>query len=553
LVSSFVLGNATFSSKYLLHDFKLYDAYLRSHSASRAVWALKSRTNHKILRSLPGCFFHQAVRKRDWIESKSTSSSAAAAMPSLHDDNNDDDADNVPARIVSGPNYKDQMRDVVVADTAAGITMTESTTATTGEGRAAAIVDHRYAGKPSFLMPAAAAADMPCRGPGFKDQMQEAPEVLEAAAEMAARDGAASFLFHDYNDKDKKRPATATAAAARVGRGPYLPVAVPIGESIIVEEKQEERLQLAELAAREAQRQKREAEEKLQKSKKLKLRMAFIMLIILLLVGIAVAAVCGSGQCQAIDDDPITALLRPTTSPVPVTPTPTRSPTPLTAENRAKVDYLRSVTLLTGRNLTYPDRDTPEGLAILWIIEEDEVITTTWTDELKLLALRQRYVLATLWSQGTNVEKHLFGRWNSQVSECKWSNVKCDAATERIIESIDLTGLGVQGHIPDDLGLLTGLTYLDFSNNQMEGTIPTSLLRLTKLTDLRLYNNQFISGTTSLPFCENNGINQTSPFHFTNLVTDCDQLDCPCCTYCCGVDNDSQRAIPANWSVQCVA
>jgi hypothetical protein len=239
---------------------------------------------------------------------------------------------------------------------------------------------------------------------------------------------------------------------------------------------------------------------------------------------------------------------------VTVTPTPTRSPTPLTAVDRATVNYLRTVTLMTGRNLTYPDRDTPEGLAILWLIEEDDdTIRITWTDELQKLALRQRYVLATLWSQETNVEKFLFGRWNSQVSECKWTNVKCDAATDRVIESINLTGLGVQGRIPDDLGLLTGLSYLDISNNQMEGTIPTSLLRLTKLTDLRLYNNQF-NGTTTLPFCDNNGINQTSPFfNFTNLVTDCnDQLDCPCCTYCCGVDNDSQRAIPANWSVQCV-
>jgi hypothetical protein len=187
-------------------------------------------------------------------------------MPGLHDDDkDDDDANNDSARIVSGgggPNYKDQMRGVV-ADAAAGInTMTESTTATTGEGRAAAIVDHRYAGKPSFLMPAAAAAEVPRRGPGFKDQMREAPEALEAAAGMAARDGAASFLSNDYNDQDKKRPALAATAAPRVGGGPYLPVAVPIGESIIVEEEQEERLQLAEVAAREAQRQKCEAEDK---------------------------------------------------------------------------------------------------------------------------------------------------------------------------------------------------------------------------------------------------------------------------------------------------
>jgi hypothetical protein len=476
-------------------------------------------------------------------------------MSGRHNHNDDDDDDehnnNVPARIISGgsgPNYKDQMRDVV-AD-AAGITMTESSTATAGGAAASlVVVDHRYAGKPSFLMPAAAAAEVPPRrsGPGYKDQMQEAPEALEAAA----RDGAASFLSSDYNEdsNDKKRPAADTAPPSR--GGPYLPVAVPVGESIIIEEEQAERLQLAEVAAREAERQKQEAEEKLQKSKKLKLRVAFVMLILLLLGGIAVAAVCGSGQCQA-DEVPLPSptTARPTTAPVPATPTPTRSPTPLTPEDRAAVEYLSTVTL-TGRNLTYPDRDSPEGLAILWIVDEDEIIQTTLTDELKL-KLRQRYVLATLWNQGTNVEKHLFGRWNSLLGECTWANVGCDAATDSIIESLNLTGLGVQGRIPDDLGLLTGLTYLDFSNNQMEGTIPTSLLRLTKLTDLRLYNNGF--NGTSFPFCDNNGVNQTSPFNFTNLVTDCDQLDCPCCTHCCGGDdNNTKRALPANWTVQCVA
>jgi hypothetical protein len=455
-------------------------------------------------------------------------------MPGLHDDD-DDDLNNVPARIFSGdgPNYKDQVRDV--AADAAGTAMTESI-ATEGRGEAA-VVDYRNAGKPSFLAPAAA-AEVPRRGPAFKDQLQEAPEALEAAG-RAVRDGAASFLSNDC-DKNKKRP-VATAPAS----GLYLPVAIPIGASIIVEEKQAERLQLAEVAAREAERQKRDAEEKLQKSKKLKLQAAFVVLVVLLLCTIAVAGVCGSGLCQATNNDaappataspttapvpvpatptptpaspttapvpvpatptptarhtrapepePVPATPTPTPEPMPATPTPTRSPTPLTAENRAAVEYLSKVTL-AGRNLTYPDRDSPEGLAIMWLIDEDMIGETT-TDEQKLV-LRQRFALATL-RFGSLPTTMPFGSpghaatWTKpDIDECDWTGVECDLGT---VVGLDLVDADIRGSIPDDLGLLTELTELILSINVLTGTVPSSLAALTALTVLDLSYNQ-LDGT----------------------------------------------------------
>jgi hypothetical protein len=162
-----------------------------------------------------------------------------------------------------------------------------------------------------------------------------------------------------------------------------------------------------------------------------------------------------------------------------------------------------------------------------------------------MLWLRQRYVLFTLLYQGDNVENNLFGRWHSLIVECELKYVTCDGSTKRVVESLNFIGSNAQGRIPNDIGLLTSLTYLDFSGTQMAGTIPSSLARLTALTDVHSYNSQFINCT--VPFCSDS-VNQT----FVSLAADCDQVDCPCCTHCCP-GGDDIPAIPSNWSIQCGA
>jgi hypothetical protein len=129
------------------------------------------------------------------------------------------------------------------------------------------------------------------------------------------------------------------------------------------------------------------------------------------------------------------------------------------------------------------------------------------------------------------------------------------------------------GRIPPDLGLLTGLTSLSLSFNQLSGTIPSSLGALTALNDLSLSRNQ-LTGTIptsfgaltalNILFLSTNRLNGTIPSSlvaltalevlylsgnelvgtmpfcntdqsFGNLVADCMKVKCTCCTACCPV------------------
>jgi Leucine-rich repeat (LRR) protein len=188
---------------------------------------------------------------------------------------------------------------------------------------------------------------------------------------------------------------------------------------------------------------------------------------------------------------------------------------------RAQVilQYINSVTL-TGRKLTYGDDSSPEGRAIQWLIDKD--VGTLPSDELKL---RQRYVLATLEFQTPKSSVEYFSRsptrspsspveddddngktWMINRHECEWGFVDCDNSFR--VTSLLLNDGSI---IPDDVGLLTSLNYLnvnggaaptgtlpstlgaltalrtlDLSGHELTGTIPSSLGTLTALTSLSL-------------------------------------------------------------------
>jgi hypothetical protein len=119
---------------------------------------------------------------------------------------------------------------------------------------------------------------------------------------------------------------------------------------------------------------------------------------------------------------------------------------------------------------------------------------------------------------------------NPDIVECDWTGVECDDDDDDnvlfgTVVRLVLEDAITRGHIPDDLGLLTGLKELSLSGNALTGTIPTSFAALTALTYLALSDNQ-LNGTA--PFC--NGSIPTQPFN--NLSADCDEVSCPCCTRC---------------------
>jgi hypothetical protein len=185
---------------------------------------------------------------------------------------------------------------------------------------------------------------------------------------------------------------------------------------------------------------------------------------------------------------------------------------------------------LTGRTILYPDITTPEGRALMWLIEtdDDDVVgtltdednngtstTTTTTSTMNTtittsskektdnddtVSLRQRYALATFWFQTPDHFDDTFApsvrvTWgNSTVHECDWYGVNCSRPLG-VVDALRLNRI-VRGEIPDDLALLTDLVVLDLSaSDQLVGTIPSSLgQHLTALTYLVLFNTA-LTGT----------------------------------------------------------
>jgi len=75
----------------------------------------------------------------------------------------------------------------------------------------------------------------------------------------------------------------------------------------------------------------------------------------------------------------------------------------------------------------------------------------------------------------------------------QWTGVSC---VNGLVSSIQLPGLGLSGVLPSSVGLMSGLTVLDFSSNAIQGTIPTALAALNNLAELILANNHL---TGSIP------------------------------------------------------
>ena len=90
------------------------------------------------------------------------------------------------------------------------------------------------------------------------------------------------------------------------------------------------------------------------------------------------------------------------------------------------------------------------------------------------------------WRNNTN--------WLSAAPLNQWHGVTTDANGR--VTRLDLSGNGLSGTLPSELGRLTNLEYLYLFTNQLSGSLPSSLGNLTNLKELDLRYNQ-LSG--SLP------------------------------------------------------
>ncbi len=79
--------------------------------------------------------------------------------------------------------------------------------------------------------------------------------------------------------------------------------------------------------------------------------------------------------------------------------------------------------------------------------------------------------------------------WDASAPIAAWQGITLRGTPARVAW-LDIRGGGLDGSIPDELGLLQGLTYINLRNNSLDGSIPSELGRLTDLRVLGLNNNQ---------------------------------------------------------------
>lgn len=83
------------------------------------------------------------------------------------------------------------------------------------------------------------------------------------------------------------------------------------------------------------------------------------------------------------------------------------------------------------------------------------------------------------------------------IDECDLSYVTCGSGIQNntgvsgpILEEISLPKYGLQGALPNELGLLTSLVHLDLGENDITGSIPGEFYQLSHLQRLYLHNNK---------------------------------------------------------------
>ncbi|KAG6772228.1 hypothetical protein POTOM_023627 [Populus tomentosa] len=116
-------------------------------------------------------------------------------------------------------------------------------------------------------------------------------------------------------------------------------------------------------------------------------------------------------------------------------------------------------------------------LIIILVVVSGEESPQLVKDRISLLSFRSGIVLDPEGALET---------WNSSRNHvCHWTRVRCDNASDRVIQ-LDLSGLSLHGRISPILANLSSLLVLDLSRNFFEGHIPAELGYLFQLSQLSL-------------------------------------------------------------------
>jgi hypothetical protein len=129
---------------------------------------------------------------------------------------------------------------------------------------------------------------------------------------------------------------------------------------------------------------------------------------------------------------------------------------------------------------------TPEADALAWMSYDDPAQIDPHADIDKVI---QRFVLATLYLSTSGDDWEHSYSFMSHHDECEWNHsgdstggAYCNSKGS--VDSLILASLNLDGTIPKDLGLLTQLTHLDLSHNNMHQHLPSSIGLLHQLKHL---------------------------------------------------------------------
>ncbi len=150
------------------------------------------------------------------------------------------------------------------------------------------------------------------------------------------------------------------------------------------------------------------------------------------------------------------------------------------------------------------------------------VITNSQTAKSDLMIENNQNTVFISWSEGGFIYAHALredGTLGPQEYEgCSPEEVELwsDCFSIESTTELDLSGQGLSGEIPLEIGELVNLNYINLRFNELSGSIPNSICSLTSLTTLSLSNNQL---TGSIPSEIGNLVNLESLYLYNNELS----------------------------------
>jgi Leucine-rich repeat (LRR) protein len=143
---------------------------------------------------------------------------------------------------------------------------------------------------------------------------------------------------------------------------------------------------------------------------------------------------------------------------------------------------------------------TPLDKALQYLVTSNSKtgVRLSTCNEVDKNRLRQRFAYqALIYSTGM---QHKEASWFSIAQECQWMGITCNAnktVSRFVLPGTLLLGDYLTGTIPEDVGLWTGLTYFDVTNNRLAGSLPSSIGLWTGLKYFFVSDNQLAGSLPS--------------------------------------------------------